>query len=166
MGVSISRKHRLDPNQLYRKYAPLVLRRALRFFSNEHEAEEIVHEVFLKVLERSDQFLGESAPSTWLYQITTRHCLSKIRDQKRRRELLDQHGPAWSCEPMQDDPDSTLFLKQLWKELDQELIVLCTYYYIDGLTHEEIGKLLGCSGRTIGNRLQEIREKALRLKHS
>ncbi len=41
----------LDVEALYKHYAPLVFRRA-RCFYDEHEAEEVVHEVFMRILDK------------------------------------------------------------------------------------------------------------------
>ena len=156
-------RKQLNIEQLYRKYAGLVLRRAMRFFKDEFEAEEVVHEVFMKVIEHAEQFKGDASPGTWLYQITTRHCITRIRNQKRRDVLLDQYIPEWSYKPMETDSEAKFLLKQLWSTLDPELAKVCIYYYIDGLTHDEVGRLLDCSGRTIGNRLNEARISATQI---
>jgi DNA-directed RNA polymerase specialized sigma24 family protein len=47
----------LDLEQLYRKHARTVLRRVRRFFG-EDDAEEVMHEVFMRAIERIDSFRG------------------------------------------------------------------------------------------------------------
>ena len=74
----------VDLDALYRTYAPMVLRRARRFFDAQ-EAEEVVHEVFLRAVEKAHTFRAEASPSTWLYQMTTNHCLNRLRNSQRRR---------------------------------------------------------------------------------
>ena len=152
-------KPTLDLDELYRQYSGVVYRRALRFLKNESEAEECVHEVFLKVIERADQFKGQSSPATWLYQITTRHCLTRIRDVQRRQNLINLYVKPWVASSQEDDTDSKQMLETVWELLDDDLRQICIYYYVDGLTHEEIGRILNCSGRTIGNRLLDIRNR-------
>ena len=154
-----SSSHSLDLDHLYRNYSGVVYRRALRFLKNESEAEECVHEVFLKVIDKADQFKGQSSPVTWLYQITTRHCLTRIRDQHRRSQLLNLYVKPWNASSYEEDLESKEILDKVQDLLDEELKQICMYYYVDGLTHEEIGRILNCSGRTIGNRLTEIRDR-------
>lgn len=144
---------------LYRDYASLVLRRARRFVGPS-EAEEIVHEVFLKVMETAHQFRAESSPVTWLYSVTTRHCLNKIRDQGRRQELLDTRAIDIPAPSVPSDADTTLFLKELWSSLPADLALVGTYHFLDGLSHAEIAPLVGCSPRTVGNRLAELTARA------
>ncbi len=150
----------LDLAALYRQYAPLVLRRVRRFVGPQ-EAEEVVHEIFLRALEKRDTFRSESSPVTWLYTLTTRHCLNRIRNSGRRRELLDVHAGAIPAQaPMGASAEARLFLQQFWKTLDDEVALIGIYYFVDGLTHAEIAKLVGCSPRTVGYRIQQLQAQA------
>ena len=149
----------LDIEHLYRDYSGLVYRRALRFLNNESEAEECMHDIFLKVIERADQFRGQSSPATWLYQITTRHCLNYIRDRKRQSQLIELHVRPWVASSQEDDHETKQMLEMVWSLLGEELKQICIYHYVDGLSRDEIGRLLNCTGRTVGNRLLEIRHQ-------
>lgn len=146
----------LDLDQLYRQHAGLVIRRVRRFFPGD-EAEEVVHEVFLRALEKADSFRGESSPTTWLYQLTTRHCLNRLRDLKRRRAALELFSDDPWAAPVPEDPEAQLFLTQVWASLDPELATIGVYYFVDGLHHARIAELLGVSRRTIGNRIEALR---------
>lgn len=160
MSPSSAIPERLDPAQLYRDYAGTVLRRVQRFFPEE-QAEEVLHEIFAAVVEAAPRWRRESHPFTWLYQITTHHCLNRRRNDTRRRELLDTFGPVdWSLPVSRPDQEARLLLAELWQTLDEELVLVGIYYYVDGLTHDDIGRLLGCTGRTIGNRLKRLAEAA------
>jgi RNA polymerase sigma-70 factor (ECF subfamily) len=152
--------HEVDAAALYERYAPMVYRRILRFFSPS-EAEEIVQDIFLLVLEGLEHFRGEAQPSTWLYRVTTNHCLNRLRQNRRRRHLLEeQRSSLWYVNGHAPAQESTVFLGQLWHRLTDELALVGIYYYVDGLTHEQIAELVGVSRRTVGNRIQEIEQLA------
>ena len=68
--------------KLYEQYGSWIFNRAKGFLKNEEAAWEAVQDIFLKVLEVGDKFRGESSPWTWLYRITTNHCLNLIRSRK------------------------------------------------------------------------------------
>ncbi len=145
---------------MYRQHAALVLRRAMRFYDR-HEAEEVVHEVFMRVWDAMKDFRGASSPVTWLWRITTNHCLNRLRDSKRRAELLHVRADeVLGTRSTIADAETTLFLRQIWRSLDPELATIGVYHFIDGMTQDEIGRILGCSPRTVGNRLIAIREHA------
>ena len=148
----------MDVAELYRRYAPMVLRRVLRFFPRD-EGEEIVHEVFLRVVERGESFRADASPTTWLYRVTTNHCLNRLRDDARRGELWREHGP-WSAPPAIQEPaqEARVRLRDFWGALDDDLLAVCVYYYVDGMSQDEIARVVGCSRATVGNRLAALRE--------
>ena len=145
---------------LYRRHAARV-HRWVRRFECPGDAEEVVHEVFVKVLERLDQFRADASPTTWLYRVTTNHCLNRLRDRGRRAELWDQHGAdLWWSPVAQAEQETAAFLRQFWRTLDDALVEVGIYYFIDGMTHAEIARIVDCSERTVGNRLERLRDAA------
>jgi RNA polymerase sigma-70 factor, ECF subfamily len=141
---------------LYERYGAMVLRRVRRFF-RPPEDEEAAQEVFELVIRSGHTFQGRCAVPTWLYQVATRHCLVRLRDQRRRAELLDAHGPpAWGRPVAAADQEVMAQLSATWRALPPELAEIAVYYHVDGLRQEDIGALLGVTGRTISNRLQQI----------
>jgi RNA polymerase sigma-70 factor, ECF subfamily len=146
----------LDVGELYRKHAGVVLRRIRKFYSA-NTAEEVLHEVFERALNRAHTFRGESHPVTWLYQLTTYHCLNRLRDERRRRELFDGVGEVpWSRTISEPTGEARIFLDQLWRDVDDELCQIGVYYYVDGMSQAEIGELMSVSGRTISTRLTQL----------
>lgn len=150
----------LDIQQLYRSYGGLVRARIRRFYQGE-EAEDVLQEVFMRAMEKLDTFRGESAPSTWLYQLTTRYCLNRLRDASRRRELIEeQDGVWWSKPSVGVTQESRLLLEQIWQGVDEETALIAVSYYVDGMTREDVAALVGCSVRTVGYRLEALKKKA------
>ena len=151
--------------ELYERYSPLVYRRILRFFSAD-EAEEVLQEVFVKIIENRDQFRGEAEPSTWLYKVTTHHCLNVLRNKGRRRELWREHkGDLWYAKSSKGDQEAKLALNKIWASLPQELLDIAYCYHVDGMTHGEIARVFGVSRRTVGNRLLEFEQAAKKAAH-
>jgi RNA polymerase sigma-70 factor (ECF subfamily) len=146
----------LDPASLYRRYGPMVLRRVQRFFRGP-EAEEVLAEVFLKVVEKHDTFRGDSSPVTWLYHLTTNHCITRLRNTKRRRELMEMHAPQFVPSAVEARQEQQAFARQLWSGLEDELAQIGWYYYVDGMSHAEISRIIGVSPRTVGGRLEHLR---------
>lgn len=150
----------LDISMLYQRHGRAVLRRIRRFYS-EDQAMDVLQEIFAKAVEKAHTYRGDAPPLHWLYGLTTRHCLSRLRDEKRRRELLDEVGDVpWSCPITSTDADAPVFLQQLWRTIDPELAQIGVHYYVDGMSQADIGALLGVSGRTISTRIQRLQELA------
>lgn len=138
----------------------MIFRRVLRFFPDDAEAEEVVHEVFMRAMEKQHTFRGDASPSTWLYQLATRHCLNRLRDLRRRRETLALNADLpWLRPSAARDQEATMLLSQLIDQLDEEALLICTLYFVDGMSHAEIARVVGVSRRTIGNRIDDARHR-------
>lgn len=152
-----------DVGRLYAEHSARVYRWTLRFFSPD-DTEEVVHEIFVKVLERIDNFRNDASPTTWLYRMTVNHCLNRLRDAHRRAEIWREQGRSspWHAPAVEADQDTRTFLEQFWGQLDEELVTVAYHYFVDGMTHAEIARIHGCSPRTIGNRIDRLRALAHR----
>ena len=149
-----------DLAALYRQYGGVVYRRILRFYPPD-EAEEVLQEVFLRAMTRLSSFRGDSSPTTWLYQLTTRYCINRIRNERRRRALwLEQgeHAAGRGITPA--NQESAMFLRRFWDSLDEEMLMIGVSYYVDGMTQSDIAAALGCSRRTVGNRIEALQALA------
>jgi RNA polymerase sigma-70 factor (ECF subfamily) len=148
--------------RLYADHAARV-HRWVRRFGAVDEPEELVHEIFVRVLERIDSFRAESSPTTWLYRLTTNACLNRLRDDGRRAELWREHADTtlWTTPAAPADQEVLTFFRQFWHRLDDELVEVGIYYFVDAMTHAEIARIVGCSERTVGNRLERLRKAAL-----
>jgi RNA polymerase sigma-70 factor (ECF subfamily) len=141
--------------QLFQQHGALVYRRALRLLGSRADAEEATQEVFVRVMRGLDRFEGRSQMTTWLYHITTNHCLNLIRDRARRQELLDEHA-AQEAEAPPDSPPEWLALRRLLATADELQARAAVYVFVDGMSHEEAAELLSVSRRTVGNLLDRF----------
>lgn len=152
-----------DINTLFKKYGPTVYRRALQILGNEADAKEAAQEVFIRAIRHSEGFEGRSQVSTWLYRITTNYCLNKIRDSKRRRELVQEHGLRPEMDgglPTQALADHVVLVRRLLSVADAEQARAALCVYVDGMSHAEAAKILKVSRRTVGNLLDRFNEWA------
>ena len=71
---------------------------ALRILKRGHDAEDVVQQTFLSVIEHLDGFREESAFYTWIARIATNHALAMLRRQKTRGDgtELDFRKPAFA----------------------------------------------------------------------
>jgi len=148
-------EHELPPiEELYNRYGPMVYRRALAILGSDAEAKDAMQEIFIRVLESSSDFRGESAPTTWLYRITTNMCLNRLRDSKRRHGLAH----AWAETQVTSGRrlEITPMVRQILSKIPPDYAAAGIYYYLDGMTHEEIAKILKVSRRTAGNWVDEF----------
>jgi RNA polymerase sigma-70 factor (ECF subfamily) len=148
----------LDVVALYRGYGDLVLSRCRTLLRNDADAQDALQEVFLKLHRFRDSFRGESSPSTFLYRITTTTCLNRMRTRRRRPEdPVEELPPLPSSESVLDALAVRQLLDELLGDADDRTRECLVYHYVDGMTHEETGEMIGLSGAAVRKRIATFR---------
>lgn len=160
--------------ELYDAHGAAVFRRCRDILGDEQAALDATQDVFVKALAVGGGFRGEASPTTWLYRITTNLCLNRLRDQRGRRAKLegargDAEGDGeasgavfGSGLPSSRDMERRALVRSLLEQADGEARQVAIAYYFDGLTHEEIGDLMGLSRPTVRKRLEDFTARARR----
>ena len=149
---------------LYRRYGALVSGRCRYLLGDADAAQDATQEVFVKVMRNLDQFRGESSASTWILRIATNHCLNRIASEragwKARFRRHVQHVDEAGLRSGGVDPERARLVRQILARFDRETQAVAIHYYVDEMTQEEIGALLGRSLPTIRKRLAKFRRVA------
>jgi len=122
---------------------------ARRILRNADDAEDVAQEVFLRAL-RKQRTDGRRAPHGWLHRVAVNLCLNRLRDERRRRELMLEHVLDASREAL---PDTRAILSQILGAMPSALEHPVLRHYLDDESHREIAAELGISRRTVGNRI-------------
>ncbi|MBD3420399.1 MAG: sigma-70 family RNA polymerase sigma factor [Chitinivibrionales bacterium] len=146
--------------QLYEKYSPWVLQRCMRYTRHKQEAEDLMHSIFLKILQKFHTFRNEAAPFTWIYRITVNLCLNHVRRQW-RETTLDE--PILDHASFNTKGYKTIESRIIWKEILQgfstqtKRIVFLSVY--EGLSQNEIAETIGVSRKTVQKKWSQFLEK-------
>lgn len=164
---------------LIKRYEKKVLNILYLQLGNTPDLEDLAQEVFIKVFKNVKNFRGESQFSTWLYRIA----VNVSYDYKRKsKDIYSLDDPLKEDEedtfekiiPNNDEDPLSIIeeedlrnkLRKLIKELPkeyQEVLILREY---EGLSYEEISKILNCPIGTVESRLfrarKELKEKLLK----
>ncbi len=150
-------------DELVRQHADRVYRLAYRLSGNQHDAEDLTQETFIRVF-RSVQNYQPGTFEGWLHRITTTLFLDMVRRRARiRMEALPEdydRVPADEPNPEQIYHDARLGadLQAALDSLPPEFraaVVLCD---IEGLSYEEIGATLGVKLGTVRSRIHRGRQ--------
>jgi RNA polymerase sigma-70 factor (ECF subfamily) len=150
-------------DELVRQHADRVYRLAYRLSGNQHDAEDLTQETFIRVF-RSVQSYQPGTFEGWLHRITTNLFLDLVRRRARiRMEALPEdydRVPSEGPTPEQIYHDSRLGpdLQAALDSLPPEFraaVVLCD---IEGLSYEEIGATLGVKLGTVRSRIHRGRQ--------
>ena len=142
----------------YRQHGAAVMRRARFLLGSDDDAREVLHEVFVSLLDRPEQFNEKSSITTWLYSVTTHGCLNRLRNDRTRRRILQEKASP-PPEASSESPEHLAVLRQELTRLPTELAEVAVYHYLDGMTHDEIAGLLGCSRRHVGDLIERMHER-------
>lgn len=91
MSLLVQHKDNHAFEQLYDRYARKLTGFCNRMVQSKEVAEDIVHEVFIKIIEQPASFNLQSRFSTWVYTIAHNQCLNTIRNTQNRSRLIDQN---------------------------------------------------------------------------
>ena len=144
---------------LYRRHSGFALNLAVRIQGTAIDAEDIVHDAFLRVNERLSELREGSAFRAWLGSIVVR----LVRTRLRRRRLLGSLGLA-SPEPIEldaiassnADPESRVLLAQVYsllQTLPADDRIAWTLRYVDHHRLEVVASLVDCSLATAKRRI-------------
>jgi RNA polymerase sigma-70 factor (ECF subfamily) len=124
-------------------YAPLV-RRLTLVVGNEHDAQDLAQETYLRAFRSWQRFDGRDVRA-WLYTIGLRLAFNHRRRRRRWLGLVGRGEPApWTD---RSDPD-------LWtalRELDARTRAAILLNVVDGYTQREIGAMLGVPEGTVAS---------------
>jgi RNA polymerase sigma factor (sigma-70 family) len=152
------------PDDAYARYGRALLRKAERILQSRDDAEDMVHGFFTDLLDSPSSQATLDLP--YLYRSITNRCLTFLRDSKNRARLLETHDQALRgtirtrCDDRAIDMDLLLKLTQALDEPTLEILV-CRFF--DDMTQEEIAEHLGVSRKTVGKKLDDIRDEVSRL---
>ncbi|AWV47752.1 RNA polymerase sigma factor SigE [Mycobacterium leprae Kyoto-2] len=149
--------------ELVRQHAARVYWLAYRLSGNQHDAEDLTQETFIRVF-RSVQNYQPGTFEGWLHRITTNLFLDMVRRRARIRmdALPDDYDRVPADEPNPEQiyhdsrlgPDLQAALDSLPPEF-RAAVVLCD---IEGLSYEEIGATLGVKLGTVRSRIHRGRQ--------
>jgi RNA polymerase sigma-70 factor, ECF subfamily len=140
---------------LVERHSPAIFRLAYRMTGNEHDAEEVVQETFLRAYRGLDKFAARSNFATWLYRIGMNCSFDLMRKRKAeadRREPEGREGeePVLALAAEGPGPERLLLSAEVGQHVNLALATLTTaeraafvMRHMEGLPMEAIAKTLG-----------------------
>jgi RNA polymerase sigma-70 factor, ECF subfamily len=153
------------------RYESRVYRMARRIVTESHDAEEVVQETFLSVLEHLSAFREESSFSTWVLRIATNAALKLLRKRREHKTVSlggdDPNDPLPHPEfiaPWQEDPaelaqrgEIRQLLDEALGELEEKYRVVFVLRDLEELTTEETAESLKITPENVRIRLMRAR---------
>jgi RNA polymerase sigma-70 factor, ECF subfamily len=161
-----------DLEHIYALYGPRVYYLCLRMTRNPADAEDLLQETFLRLIQKLDSFRGESAFYTWLRRLAINVVLLKFEKASWQRETsleaMTDPDPFFAYHPRRefaaDDAElvavvDRISLERAIERLSPGFKTVFILHDIEGYGHQDISKLMGCSIGTSKSQLHKARLK-------
>jgi RNA polymerase sigma-70 factor (ECF subfamily) len=141
--------------ELYQRHSEAVYRTALRVTGNEADAEDVLQNVFLRILDRQLTVDPNWSPQSYLRRAATNASIDLLRRKAASQETAIEEGRDYGGK------ESTELLKERLRRAlaklspdEAELFVLC---YLEGYSYDELAVMFQVERGTIASRLFRTR---------
>jgi RNA polymerase sigma-70 factor (ECF subfamily) len=158
---------------LIRRYHERIYATVYHMTANHEDANDLTQETFIKGYRALKTFKGDSSFYTWIYRIAVNKTINFLKQRKNRVQMslndIDfnaEHDPDLVALISEKTPRRALNLTELQEKLNAALLKLSeshrlvvTLHDVQGLSHEEIGKIMNCNVGTVRSRLFYARQQ-------
>jgi len=160
-------------DDLVRRYQERIYATVYHMTANHEDANDLAQETFIKGYQALKSFKGDSSFYTWVYRIAVNKTINFLKQRKNRTYLnlndLDfnaEHDPDLVALISDKTPRRDASLSELQEKLNAAMLKLSpvhrlvvTLHDVQGLSHEEIGKIMDCNIGTVRSRLFYARQQ-------
>jgi RNA polymerase sigma-70 factor (ECF subfamily) len=160
-------------DELIKRYQERIYATVYHMTSNHEDANDLAQEAFVKAYQALKSFKGGSSFYTWLYRIAVNKTINFLKQRKNRQHMslndLDfnaEHDPDLVALISDKTPRRDAGLAELQEKLNGALLKLSEHHRmavvlhdVQGLSHEEIAKIMHCNIGTVRSRLFYARQQ-------
>jgi RNA polymerase sigma factor (sigma-70 family) len=160
-------------DELVRLYQERIYSTVYHMTANHEDANDLAQDTFIKGYQALGSFKGESSFFTWVYRIAVNKTINFLKQRKNKSHLslndLDfnaEHDAQLVALISDRTPRRDVALAELQESLNTAMLKLSdvhrlvvTLHDVQGLSHEEIGKVMDCNTGTVRSRLFYARQQ-------
>jgi RNA polymerase sigma-70 factor (ECF subfamily) len=160
-------------DELVRRYQERIYATIYHMTSNHEDANDLAQDTFIKAYQALKSFKGGSSFYTWVYRIAVNKTINFLKQRKNRAQMslndLDfnaEHDPDLVALISDKTPRREAGLAELQEKLNEAMLKLSDYHRlvvtlhdVQGMSHEEIAKIMDCNIGTVRSRLFYARQQ-------
>jgi RNA polymerase sigma-70 factor (ECF subfamily) len=126
--------------EIYRRFGRTCFQLALRILGQRQQAEDMVHEVFLKMMDTISSYRGDAPFGAWLKRLAINACIDQLR---RQRHATDEDAEALFAHTASADSDNAgvADVSALLARLPPRARAIVVLHELEGYTHAELAVL-------------------------
>lgn len=158
-------ERRTDFEQYVADYGRLINKICYMYASGMDNFNDLRQEILLNLWQGIDGFENKAKISTWIYRVSINTCISYTNKEKKHSNYDELQDNLYYCDDSQEHLRQLREMYQLINKLnrlDKALILL----WLDELSYEEIGSIMGISRNNVASRLRRAKEKLTNMANS
>jgi RNA polymerase sigma-70 factor (ECF subfamily) len=144
--------------ELYQRYSGILFGMCLKYSRNKTEAEDNLHDSFITIFDKIDQYGFKGSFEGWAKRITVNTVLQKYRKDQHLNVVSENTEDEIEVDTDGTDISLSTLLGYI-QELPHKYRLTFNLYVLDGYSHKEISEMLGTSTGTSKSNL--ARAKAI-----
>jgi RNA polymerase sigma factor (sigma-70 family) len=148
--------NRKAQEQLYRDYSRVLFGVCLKYSRNKTEAEDNLHDSFMTIYNKIDQFKFKGSFEGWIKRVTVNTILQKYRKETNLSLVHDNIEEEVEIDSSYSEISLSGLLQYI-QDLPNKYRLTFNLYVLDGYSHAEISELLGTSLGTSKSNLARAR---------
>lgn len=155
---------RVAQKRIYELFAPKMVNVCRRYARDLEQAQDFMHDGFIKVFLNMSKFRGESSLETWITRIMINNSISSIKKEIRKgikvkiEDAKLRESESFDFELERKQPISARQVFEMMEDLPIGYRTVLSLYVLDGYTHKEIGEQLGISDGTSKSQLAKAKK--------
>jgi len=160
-------------DELVRRYQERIYATIYHMTANHEDANDLAQETFIKAYQALKSFKGDSSFFTWIYRIAVNKTINFLKQRKNKTHMslndLDfnaEHDADLVALISEKTPRREVNLIELQEKLNAAMQKLSevhrlvvTLHDVQGMSHEEISKIMDCNTGTVRSRLFYARQQ-------
>jgi RNA polymerase sigma-70 factor (ECF subfamily) len=144
---------------LYTAHSGRVFTVVRRLVGDDHLAEDVSQDAWVRAFEKLGSFRGEAAFGTWMHRLAVNTALNRLRRRDRRPEVESAAEPPTAPSDAADKILNQRVLGQALDRLPDGYRRVLVMHDVEGMTHEEIADRLGVAIGTSKSQLHKARAR-------
>ena len=147
---------------LVRQHKRTIYTVCYMFSHNKAEIDDLFQEILIRLWNGFDHYEGRSSARTWIYRVALNTAINQDKKERRRIEtvpLTVDINPFEAEDPKSQQVRKLHDLISQLELIDRSLVLL----WLEGISYDEIGAIIGITPNNVGVRLARIKEKLVQM---